>query len=128
MERMVDIMKYNNRKEFIQWIRDVINTQATPNGNSVCLDDFSKDEMTEYSYPKEFTVNGDRYYWNVSTAHTKSRHFTTHYELWFTGTAFKGSKKIATGEITLSKVRKGLKEIFDFYNETIDSWKDRLTL
>ena len=91
MERMVDIMKYNNRKEFIQWIRDVINTQATPNGNSVCLDDFSKDEMTEYSYPKEFTVNGDRYYWNVSTAHTKSRHFTTHYELGFSGTALKGS-------------------------------------
>ena len=116
MEGIIDDMKQNSRKEFIQWIREVVNPQATPNGNSICLDDFSKDGMTEYSYPKEFTVNGDRYYWNVSTAHTKSRHLTTHYELWFTGIAFKGSKKIATGEITLSKVRKGLREIFDFYN------------
>lgn len=112
-------MDKNKRKEFIQWIREVINPQATYNGNSVCLDDFSKDGMTEYSYPKEFTVNGDRYYWNISTAHTRSRSLVTHYELWFNGKAFNGSKRIATGEITLSKVRKGLREIFDFYNNEI---------
>ena len=116
MERMVDIMKQNNRKEFIQWIRDVINTQATSNGNSVCLDDFSKDGMTEYSYPKKFIVNGDTYYWNISSNHTKGRHLTTHYELWFYGLAFGNAKRIATGEITLSKIRKELKEIFNFYN------------
>ena len=116
MEGIIDDMKQNSRKEFIQWIREVVNPQATPNGNSICLDDFSKDGMTEYSYPKEFTVNGDRYYWNVSTLHTKGRHLTTHYELWFNGKAFNGLKRIATGEITLSKVRKGLREIFEFYN------------
>ncbi len=54
--------------------------------------------MTEYSYPKEFIVNGDNYYWNVSTAHTKNRHFAAHYELWFTGSAFKCSKRITIGE------------------------------
>lgn len=116
MERMVNSMKQNNRKEFIQWIREVINPQATSNGNSVCLDDFSKDGMTEYLYPKEFIVNGDMYCWKVSSNHTKGRHLTTHYELWFYGLAFRGGKKIATGEITLSKIRKGLKEIFDFYS------------
>lgn len=70
-------MNKNKRKEFIQWIHEVINPQANSNGNSVCLDDFSKDGMTEYSYPKEFTVNGDRYYWNISTAHTRSRSLVT---------------------------------------------------
>lgn len=58
------------------------------------MNDYSKDGMTEYSYPKEFIVNGDNYYWNVSTAHTKNRHFAAHYELWFTGSAFKCSKRI----------------------------------
>lgn len=105
-----------NRKEFIKWIREIINPQATFNGNSVALNDYSKDGMTEYSYPKEFIVSGDNYYWNVSTTHTRNRSLVTHYELWFNGKAFKGSKRIATGEITLSKVRKGLREIFDFYN------------
>lgn len=114
---MVTNMDKNNRKEFIQWIRNVINPQATPNGNSVALNDYSKDGMTEYSYPKEFTVNGDIYYWNVSTAHTRNRSLVTHYELWFNGKAFRGSKRIATGEITLSKVRKGLREIFEFYRK-----------
>lgn len=109
-------MNKNSRKEFIKWIREVINPQATPNGNSVALDDYSKDRMTEYSYPREFIVNGDTYYWNVSTTHTKSRSLVTHYELWFNGRAFNGSKRVATGEITLSKVRRGLREIFDFYN------------
>lgn len=108
-------MRENNRKGFIQWIREVINPQVTPNGNSVALNDYSKDGITEYSYPKEFIVNGDTYYWYVSKAHTRNRSLTTHYELWFNGKAFKGSKRIATGEITLSKVRKGLREIFDFY-------------
>lgn len=109
-------MEKNNRKEFIKWIREVINPQAMSNGNSVALNDYSKDGMTEYSYPKKFIVNGDTYYWTVSSNHTKGRHLTTHYELWFYGAAFKRAKKIATGEITLSKVRKGLKEIYDFYN------------
>lgn len=111
-------MDKNNRKDFIKWIREVINPQANANGNSVMLDDFSRDGMTEYPYPKTFIVNGDTYYWNVSTAHTKSRSLTTHYELWFNGKAFNGSKRITTGEVTLSKVRKGLKEIYNYYNES----------
>ena len=30
---MINGMKQSNRKEFIQWIREVINPQATLNGN-----------------------------------------------------------------------------------------------
>ncbi len=100
---------------FINWIRENINTQATLNGNSVALDDFSKDGTKEYSYPKEFIVCGDKYSWNISSAHTKGRSLTTHYEIWFHGKAFSGSQKIATGELTLSKIRKGLQEIFNYY-------------
>lgn len=111
-------MENFNRKDFINWIREVINPQANKNGNSVCLDDYSKDGMTEYSYPKTFIVNGDEYSWNVSTTHTKSRSLTTHYELWFTGKAFNETKRIATGEVTLSKVRKGLKEIYEYYKQS----------
>lgn len=110
-------MENFNRKEFINWIREVINPQASKNGNSVCLDDYSKDGMTEYSYPKKFVVNGDEYSWDVSKAHTKNRSLTTHYELWFTGKAFNGTKRVATGELTLSKVRKGLKEIYEYYKQ-----------
>ena len=45
----------------------------------------------------------------------------THYEIWFNGKAFNGSKRIATGEITLTKVRKGFREIFNFYNEIVNA-------
>lgn len=101
--------------KFNEWVRKVINTQARVNGNSVALDDFSKDGNTEYSYPKTFSVNGDTYSWDVSTAHTKNRHLCTHYELWFSGAAFGGTKRIATGTLTLGKLRKGLKEIYNYY-------------
>ena len=110
-----------NRRDFIDWIREVINTQASKNGNSVCLDDYSKDGMTEYTYPKNFIVNGDKYSWTISSKHTKKRHLTTHNELWFAGKAFKGTKKIATGELTLSKVGKGLKEIYEYYKQFWDN-------
>lgn len=107
-----------NRQKFIKWIREEINPQATPNGNSVVLDDFSKDGTKEYPYPKNFAVCGDKYYWDISSAHTKGRCLTTHYEIWFHGKAFGGSQRIATGELTLSKIRKGLKSIFDYYIST----------
>lgn len=105
----------NNRKIFIKWIREVINPQAKMDGNAVCLDDFSKDGMSEFFYPKRFIVNGDEYSWDVISRPTKNRYLTTHYELWFNGKAFNGTKKIATGEISLSKIRKGLREIFEYY-------------
>lgn len=106
-----------NREEFIKWVREVINSQSNYNGNSVALDDFSKDGVTEYSYPKVFTVCGDHYYWTISEAHRKRRSLTTYYEIWFYGKAFGGAKRIATGEITLNKIRKGLKEIFNYYRK-----------
>lgn len=106
-----------NKNGFNRWIRDVINTQATPNGNSVLLDDFSSDGTTEYSYPKEFVVNGDKYYWDVGTRKTKGRGMSSHYELWFHGKAFNGGKRISTGEITLNRVKMGLKEIYNYYIE-----------
>ncbi len=93
----------------------MINPQANKNGNSVALDDFSKDGMTEFCYPKTFVVHGDTYSWDISTAHTKNRSLCTHYELWFTGKAFGGTKRIATGNLTLTNVRKGLKEIYQYY-------------
>ena len=101
---------------FIEWIRKVINPQAVKNGNSVALDDFSKDGMTEYCYPKIFIVHGDEYSWDISLAHTKRKSLTSHYEIWFNGKAFGGSKRIATGGLTLSKIRKGLKIVYNYYN------------
>ncbi len=108
-------METFNRKNFIIWIREVINPQASKNGNSICLNDYSKDGTTEYTYPRNFIVNNDEYSWTISIAHTKKRSLTTHYELWFSGKAFNGAKRIATGELTLSKIRKGLKEIYEYY-------------
>jgi hypothetical protein len=105
-----------NNTEFIKWIRDEINPQAKANGNSVSVDDYSKDGMSEYSYPKEFFVNGDSYFWSISSRHTKGRHLCTHYELWFYGKAFKDrGQKIATGSLTKAKLRAGLKIIYNYY-------------
>jgi hypothetical protein len=107
--------------EFIKWIRKVINPQAEPNGNSVCVDDYSKDGMNEYKYPKEFVVNGDTYSWSISRCHTKGRHLCTHYELWFYGIAFRtGSQKIATGNLTKTKLWSGLKVIYNYYSASIE--------
>jgi len=103
--------------EFIKWVREIINPQAKPNGNSVCVDDYSKDGMSEYKYPQEFVVNGDTYNWAISRRHTKGRHLCTHYELWFYGKAFRtGSQKIATGNLTKTKLRSGLKIIYNYYS------------
>ena len=105
-----------NQSDFVKWVREVINPQASAaEGNSVCLDDYSKDGNTEYSYPKSFIVNGDSYYWTVSSWPTKGRGMSSHYELWFHGPAFVHNGRIATGDLTLGKVRKGLKQIYAFY-------------
>lgn len=106
-----------NKNGFNEWIREVINVQATPNGNSVLLDDFSSDGMKEFAYPKEFSVCGDKYYWDVGTRKTKGRGMSSHYELWFHGKAFNGDKRISTGKITLNKIKRGLKEIYNYYIE-----------
>lgn len=103
---------------FERWLRAVINPQADPaHGNSVALDDFSKDGMTEYAYPKEFTVHGDLYQWTASSAHTKGRHLCTHYEIWFYGPAFGPGRRISTGGPTKAKIRRGLRVIYQFYRE-----------
>lgn len=100
---------------FNHWIREVINTQSGPN-NNIAIGDFSKDGMHEFLYPKQFIVNGETYYWSMSKSHTKGRSLCTHYELWFNGPAFNGSKRISTGELTLTKLRKGLRQIYNYYN------------
>lgn len=99
---------------FIKWLREVINPQAMP-GNSVCLGDYSKDGMTEYNYPKEFVVNGDNYRWSIGSSHTRGRSMSNHYEIWFHGKAFSGHKRIATGDLTKTKLRSGFKVIYNFY-------------
>lgn len=104
--------------EFVQWVRAVINTQADPRcGNSAALDDFSPDGMSEFCYPKKFTVAGDAYCWTISGAHTKGRHHCTHYEIWFFGKAFGSGLKIATVGPTKAKIRKGLRQIYEYYME-----------
>lgn len=103
-------------QHFILWLREVVQPQADPaRSNAAALDDFSQDGMTEYLYPHEFQVQGDAYYWTVSTAHTKGRSLCTHYELWFFGPAFGAGEKVATGPLTKSKVRKGLRKIYRHY-------------
>ena len=109
-------------EEFVRWIRAVINPQADPaHGSAAALDDFSSDGVSEFCYPKEFVVNGDTYCWTVSSAHTKGRHLCTHYEVWFFGKAFGAGMKIATGSPTKAKIRKGLKQIFEYYPENLRS-------
>lgn len=101
---------------FQEFLRTVINPQANKSGNSVSLDDYSRDGMTEYSYPKEFVVDGDTYCWWTGKRHTKYRCLCNHYELWFAGKCFAGgSQRIATGDLTKGKVRKGLKVIYKYY-------------
>lgn len=103
-------------QHFILWLREVVQPQADPaRSNAAALDDFSPDGMTEYLYPHEFQVQGDAYYWTVSTAHTKGRSLCTHYELWFFGPAFGAGARVATGPLTKSKVRKGLQKIYRHY-------------
>lgn len=99
---------------FVQWLREVINPQAGP-GNSVCVDDYTKDGMKEYTYPIKFVVNGDSYSWSIGSNHTKGRHLCTHYELWFHGKAFNSNQRIATGSLNKSKLRAGFKVIYNFY-------------
>lgn len=107
-----------NNADFIKWLREVINTQAG-SGNNVCVDDFTKDGMREYLYPKEFTVNGDQYSWSIGLHHTKRRHLCSHYELWFHGKAFKANhQKVATGNLTMTKLRAGLKIIYNYYKQS----------
>jgi len=103
-------------KAFNRWVRDVINPQAdNTRCNAVSLSDFSKDGMTEYYYPKSFAVNGDLYRWDIGSWPTRGRGMSSHYEIWFHGPAFGGGMKVATGDLTLGKIRKGLRIIYAFY-------------
>lgn len=106
------------KKDFIAWIRTVINPQAKLDcNNSAALDDFSADGNLEYCYPEKFKVSGNQYLWTVSLAHTRGRSLCTHYEIWFFGPAFGAGKRIATGAPTKAKIQKGLRVIFDFYEK-----------
>ena len=107
-------------KEFIKWLREVVNPQAVF-GNNVCVDDYSRDGMTEYLYPIKFIVNGDQYDWTYGSHHTKGRHLCTHYELWFHSPAF-GHRKIATGPLNKTMLRKGLRVIYEYY-KTMGIWR-----
>ena len=62
-------------------------------------------------------VEGDDYWWDISKRPTLGRHLCTHYEIWFHGVAFGGSKKIDTGVLTKGKIRKGLKMIYEHYRK-----------
>jgi len=99
--------------EFNKWVRSVINPQAHSNGNNISLDDFSRDGMREYLYPIIFVVEGVTYRWSYGTRKTRGRGMSSHYELWLHADVSGFSKKIATGEWTLAKMRKGLRMIFD---------------
>lgn len=101
---------------FKEFVYNVICPQATPNGNSVAIDDFNREGTKEYCHPKEFTINGDRYYWSISKRHTKGRHLSNHYEIWFHGKAFNNTNsKVATGVLTKGKLKKGYRIIYDYY-------------
>jgi hypothetical protein len=78
--------------------------------------DYSPDGTIEYTYPRRFIVNGDAYEWWMSSNHTKGHHLCTHYELWFHGAAFPGkSQKISTGQLTKVNLRKGFRQIYEYY-------------
>lgn len=93
-------------KEFKMYI----SKQANKKGNSVTVDDFSADGMSEYSYPYNFTVDGIGCRWNMNKNHTKGKFLTTHYELWG-HSPLTGSYKVATGTLTKGKLFKFFKEL-----------------
>lgn len=104
--------------EFKEWVREVINSQAVANGNGVSLDDFSKDGNTEYLYPRQFIVNGDEYRWIITRKPTRGKSCSTHYVILFGGKCFNiHNTQIATGELTKSKIHKGLRIIYDYYQQ-----------
>lgn len=118
MEESVCLLRKGQKMiTFNEWVRTVINTQAVSGGNAVSLDDFTPDGNHEYYYPKRFMVEGDEYSWDISKRHTIGRHLCSHYEIWFHGVAFGGSMKIDTGELTKSKIRKGLRMIYEHYRK-----------
>jgi len=98
--------------EFKKWVREVINTQAQPNGNAMLLDDFKEDGFGEYSYPKEFFVNGIKFWWSMGYYKTRGKGMSSHFEIWLHSTG-SFSERVATGELTLAKIRKGLKMIYE---------------
>jgi hypothetical protein len=115
-----------NIMDFNTWVRKVINTQADNSKcNSVSIDDFSRDGMKEFLYPKYFYIDGDEYLWTITRKPTRGKSCATHYILLFGGKCFSHNNcQVATGELTKGKIRKGLKIIYDYYNnETINQNK-----
>lgn len=109
----------SNSTNFDKWIREVINPQANnKKSNAISVMDFSRDGEKEYFWPKDFIIDGVDYYWNYDRKHTKGRSLTTHGELWFHGGIFGQGKRIATGELTLSKLKLGFKEIYESLGKT----------
>ena len=108
-----------SRTLFNAWIREVINPQASY-GNNISLDDFSKDGMTEYLYPLSFIVNDIEFSWSYGSHTTRGKGMSSHYVLWLYAKGYRFHEKIATGEWTLGKTRKGLRMIFDRFTDVID--------
>jgi hypothetical protein len=101
-----------DKKSFLSFISG----QAITNGNAVCVDHYYNNGMSEYAYPKQFTVFGDKYYWSMSSWHTKGKSMSVHWELWFHGRAFPGrNERISTGELTKGKLFAGFEKIRQFY-------------
>jgi hypothetical protein len=103
--------------EFNSWIRNVINPQAR-HVNSISLDDYTRNGMTEYLYPKTFLVNGVEFRWSFGSRKTRGKGMSSHYELWLHANDWSFHEKIATGEWTLGKTRKGLRMIYDRLHST----------
>ena len=97
---------------FNEWVRAVINPQARA-GNNISLDDFTRDGMREYLYPLSFTINGINFRWSYGSRKTKGKGMSSHYELWLHADDWSFHEKIATGDWTLGKTRKGLKLIYN---------------
>lgn len=106
-DKAIHEMSFNEFKMYLS-------SMANMNGNSVTVDDFSRDGMTEYSYPKEFILNGNTYSWSIGSRHTKGKHLCTHLEMWGHGKGV-GSYKFATGQLTKNKLFKFFKDIHKFY-------------
>ena len=103
--------------EFKAWIRNVINPQAC-HGNNISLDDYTKDGMNEYLYPLAFIVDGIQFRWSYGSRKTRGKGMSSHYELWLHADDWSFHEKIATGEWTLGKTRKGLRMIYDRMQNT----------
>ncbi len=103
-------------KTFRDFLKEISAQASSIGANSVLIDDWYDNNTKEYSYPKEFILNGERYHWSISSRHTKGRHLTTHYELWGHGKVV-GGKRYSTGLLTRAKLFKFFRDIYEKVNQ-----------